>query len=757
MKRLILAEKPSVARDIASALCKSLNKDASKKGYFECKEKNLYITWALGHLVEIDDEIAPRKWSLETLPILPETFKYKVIDKTSNQFKVISKLLKEVDEVVIATDAGREGELIARLILMLNHFKGSVKRFWTSDALTKEVIIREMENLKDASLFDSLYYSALARSHADWIVGINLTRLMTVKAGGGVWSVGRVQTPTLKLIVDRYKEFKDFIPKEYYVIKAIFSACDDCIDKSYVGLLVLDKAQEKTYKTLKDALEEEDPEKTTGVPKSRYFTPLLKESKDEIIKKLEKVKEGIVKDVKITKRKENPPLLHSLTSLQREANRIYGYSSMRTLNIAQKLYESYKCLSYPRTDSNYLGEDQETKNLVKNILKKLVDKDTYEFLSKNINKVGKRVFDSSKLTDHHALIPFGPIPEDASVEEKNIYNLVFRRFVGAFMEPYEYAIITIKTILEEFTFISNINIETLTEEEYKKTYLSLYKPYKLEIKESLSEDEDIEPQNHQEKERNAYNTLDFDYIKSLKPDDKVYKRSLEALQKFTKPPVLYTEGTLLRVMEKLGLGTPATRASIIETLLERKYISRVDKSLLPTLKGEELIKSLRDSDVSKPEMTTTWEEELERIYKERKSKEGYIRFMHNIKEFVSDNIDRLKFVEMKRVPMATKKMIEFARSLARSKNIKPPHSTDYETIKAFIEEHSPKKEENTEENTNGYTPPTEKQIAFAKDLAKKLNQEIPEDAYVSTKTMSEWIKNAIKQTGYKKFYRRGKK
>ncbi|GAB6077343.1 DNA topoisomerase [Hydrogenobaculum acidophilum] len=738
MKRLILAEKPSVAKDIASALCKSLDKDASKKGYFECKDRNLYITWAIGHLVEIDDEIAPRKWSLETLPILPETFKYKVIDKTSNQFKVISKLLKEVDEVVIATDAGREGELIARLILMLNHFRGSVKRFWTSDALTKEVILREMENLKDASLFDSLYYSALARSHADWIVGINLTRLMTVKAGGGVWSVGRVQTPTLKLIVDRYRENKEFIPKEYYVIKAVFGD-KKSISKSYSGFLLLDKIQEKTYKTLKDALEEDEENQTKKSFNAKYFTPLLEESKNQIMKKLEDIEEAIVKDIKITKRRENPPLLHSLTSLQREANRIYGYSSMRTLNIAQKLYETYKCLSYPRTDSNYLGEDEETKKLVKDILKKLVDEKTFELLSKNINKVGKRVFDSSKLTDHHALIPFGPIPESASSDEKNIYSLVFRRFVGAFMEPYEYAIITIKTLLGEFTFLSNINIETLTKEEYQRTYLSLYKPYKEGL---LEEDEDSTLKN-----------IDFDYIKSLKPDDRVYKKSLEALQKFTKPPALYTEGTLLKAMEKLGLGTPATRASIIETLLERKYISRIDKSLLPTLKGEELIKSLKDSDVSKPEMTTTWEEELERIYKERKSKEGYIRFMHNIKEFVSDNIDKLKFVEMAKVPMATKKMIEFAKSLAKKKNIKPPHSTDYETVKAFIEKHNEKKEE----KDGAESPPTDKQISFAKALAEKLNQEIPEDAYVSTKTMSLWIKNAMKQTGYKKSYRRGKK
>ncbi len=727
MKKLILAEKPSGAKDITSSLCDKVDKNVRDKGYYECEHEkfgHLYITWALGHLVEIDDEIAPRKWSLETLPILPETFKYEVIEKTKSQFKIISKLLKEVDEVIIATDAGREGELIARLILMLNHFKGSVKRFWTSDALTKEVIRRGMENLKDASMFDSLYYSALARSHADWVVGINLTRLMTVKAGGGVWSVGRVQTPTLKLIVDRYNENKEFIPKEYYIIKAVFG---DFKKESnvYSGFLILDKVQEKEYKTLKDVLEEED---NRGIPKN--FSPLLRESAQKVMKLLEPVKEGTIKDVKITKRKENPPTLHSLTSLQREANRIYGYSSMRTLNIAQKLYETYKCLSYPRTDSNYLGEDPETKNLVKGLLKKLGTKD----LVSKVDKVGKKVFDSSKLTDHHALIPFDKIPDSASTDEKNIYNLVFRRFIGAFMEPYEYAIISIKTELSTphgaFTFLSNINLETLSKEEYQKTYLSLYKAYK-ESTEGGDEDKNI----------------NFDYIKSLKPEDKVLKRDLEALQKFTKPPALYTEATLLKIMEKLGLGTPATRASIIETLLDRRYITRQDKSLLPTLKGEELIKSLKGSDVSKPEMTSSWEEELECIYKERKSKEGYIRFMHNIKEFVSSDIDRLKFVEMKKVPMATKKMIEFARSLARAKNIKAPHSTDYESIKAFIEEHAPKKDSTQKLDPDAPNLPTEKQIAFAKSLAEKLNQDIPQNAYASTKTMSEWIKGALKKTG----------
>jgi DNA topoisomerase-3 len=639
MKKLILTEKPSVAKDIASAL--GAKSSQAKKGYFEIDDT--YITWALGHLVEIDDEIAPRKWTLDNLPILPETFKYKVIERAAEQFKVISKLLKESKEVIIATDAGREGELIARLILMLNHYKGNVKRFWTSDALTKEVILRELNNLKDASEFDSLYYSALARSHADWIVGINLTRLVTVKAGSGVWSVGRVQTPTLKLIVDRYNEHKNFVPKEYYIIKATFGK--DSLN--YDGLLLLTKEQERYYKTLKDAIEEDEESDGAKTPSGSYFTPLLKESKEKIMQLLKDTKTATVKDVKITKRKENPPLLHSLTSLQREANRIYGYSSQRTLNIAQRLYEAYKCLSYPRTDSNYLGEDEETKKLVKKLLKTLTDKDMYSFLQKNVDKVGKRVFDSSKLTDHHALMPFAKLPEGASVEERNVYNLVLRRFIGAFMEPYEYAIITIKTqMLGEdktpFNFLSNIKIETLTKEAYQKTYLSLYKDYK--------EDD-----------------IDHNHFKSLKPEDIVKKLSLEDIQKFTNPPPLYTEGTLLRIMEKLGLGTPATRASIIETLLERKYISRIDRSLLPTLKGEELIKSLKNSDVSKPEMTTNWESELERIYKERKSKDGYIRFMENIKNFVFDDIDRLKFVQMKKVPMATKKMIEFARSLAKSK------------------------------------------------------------------------------------------
>ena len=728
MKKLILTEKPSVAKDIASAL--GAKSSQAKKGYFEIDDT--YITWALGHLVEIDDEIAPRKWTLDNLPILPETFKYKVIERAAEQFKVISKLLKESKEVIIATDAGREGELIARLILMLNHYKGNVKRFWTSDALTKEVILRELNNLKDASEFDSLYYSALARSHADWIVGINLTRLVTVKAGSGVWSVGRVQTPTLKLIVDRYNEHKNFVPKEYYIIKATFGK--DSLN--YDGLLLLTKEQERYYKTLKDAIEEDEESDGAKTPSGSYFTPLLKESKEKIMQLLKDTKTATVKDVKITKRKENPPLLHSLTSLQREANRIYGYSSQRTLNIAQRLYEAYKCLSYPRTDSNYLGEDEETKKLVKKLLKTLTDKDMYSFLQKNVDKVGKRVFDSSKLTDHHALMPFAKLPEGASVEERNVYNLVLRRFIGAFMEPYEYAIITIKTqMLGEdktpFNFLSNIKIETLTKEAYQKTYLSLYKDYK--------EDD-----------------IDHNHFKSLKPEDIVKKLSLEDIQKFTNPPPLYTEGTLLRIMEKLGLGTPATRASIIETLLERKYISRIDRSLLPTLKGEELIKSLKNSDVSKPEMTTNWESELERIYKERKSKEGYIRFMENIKNFVFDDIDRLKFVQMKKVPMATKKMIEFARSLAKSKNIKPPHSTDYETIKAFIEEHRPKDTEDNTKEENTTKSPTEKQISFAKALAEKLNQEIPQEAFVSTKTMSDWIKDAMKKTNYKPRIRRRK-
>ncbi len=708
--KVILAEKPSVGIDIAKALIKAKEgknlKASSKDGFIKVDETTV-VTWAIGHLVEIDDEIAPRKWSLENLPILPESFKYKPLEGRENQLKIIRKLLEKAKEVIIATDAGREGELIGRLIVNLSKFKGTVKRFWTSDALTEDTVIRELQRVRSIEEFDSLYFSALARQHADWIVGINLTRLITVKSGwnaGGVWSVGRVQTPTLRLIVERFEENKNFKPKEYFEIKGIFKS-NDVI---YEGLL------EKPKDLKDDDFIDEDEEENKQQSKFRFSKAL----KDKILNELKDEKRGFIEDIKVQKKKEAPPKLLSLTALQRAANSLYGFSAQKTLSIAQKLYETYKCLSYPRTDAEYLGEDKETKDLVRSLLTKL----GYKELTKNIDKVGKRVFDSSKLTDHHALIPFGKLPKEASPDEQKIYNLVLLSFIGAFMEDYVYETITIKTNLKNYIFITKLDREVLDEKDFKKTWKSLYEDYKKDLI--------------------AFN--------KLSKQDIAINLSIEETQKFTKPPALYTEATLLKKMENLNLGTPSTRANIIETLIERNYIVRENKSLVPTVKGIELVNLLKHSSVSSPEMTSQWEKKLESIYLKKEDKTGYQRFMNEIKGYITDEVNDLKLSDIKPIKMATKKMVMFAKSLAKKHGVKMPSSLDFDTITNFINTYYKKEESKLEKESL----PTEKQISFAKALSEKLNEDIPQEALTSSKAISLWIKDAIKRTGYKPSRRR---
>lgn len=703
--KVILAEKPSVGIDIAKALIKAKEgknlKASSKEGFIKVDDST-FVTWAIGHLVEIDDDIAPRKWTLEDLPILPESFKYKPLEGREAQLKIIRKLLEKAQEVIIATDAGREGELIGRLIVNLSKFRGTVKRFWTSDALTEDTVIRELKRVRNIEEFDSLYFSALARQHADWIVGINLTRLITVKSGwnaGGVWSVGRVQTPTLRLIVERFEENKNFKPKEYFEIKGTFKSNDVV----YEGLL------EKPKDLKDDDFIDEDEEENKQQSKFRFSKAL----KDKILNELKDEKKGFIEDIKVQKKKEAPPKLFSLTALQRAANSLYGFSAQKTLSIAQKLYETYKCLSYPRTDAEYLGEDKETKDLVSSLLNKL----GYKELIKNIDKVGKRVFDSSKLTDHHALIPFGKLPKEASPDEQKIYNLVLLRFIGAFMEDYVYETITIKTNLKNYIFITKLDREVLEEREFKRTWKSLYEDYKKDLI--------------------AFNKLSKEVI--------AINLSLEETQKFTKPPALYTEATLLKKMENLNLGTPSTRANIIETLIERNYIVRENKSLVPTVKGIELVNLLKHSSVSSPEMTSQWEKRLESIYLKKEDKTGYQRFMEEIKSYITDEVNDLKLSDIKPIKMATKKMIIFAKSLAKKHGVKMPSSLDFDTVTNFINTYY-KKEESLSEKDG---LPSEKQLSFAKALSEKLNEDIPQEALVSSKAISLWIKDAIKRTGYK--------
>jgi DNA topoisomerase-3 len=556
--KVILTEKPSVARDIAKALGSyTQNKDYIRAGEY-------VIVWAMGHLLEIDDSIAPERWDLESLPIFPERFLYKA---RNSHFFVVKKILSQAKEVIVATDAGREGELIARLILLHSGWKNwdRTYRLWTSKALTPEVVRKELRALKPIREFDSLFWSALARQHADWLVGINLTRAVSLKAGNGVWSVGRVQTPTLALIVKRTIERENFKPQPYFVIKGVFSKDG----KVYEGLLVF-KGEEGR---------------------------LSEEKAKEILKELEKEGTGVVVVFQEERKKEYPPLLFSLTSLQRAANEKFGWSASKTLRVAQKLYEELKCISYPRTDAQHLSE--ENKELVKEVLKKLGRGDLIE----NVDKVGKRVFDDSKLTDHHAIIPLDLLRREADEDDRKLYELIKNRFFAVFMPPFEYLSFKVITKLGKYEFIS-----------YGRKVLALGWR-KVEPLEETQPD------------------LSF-----LRRGDRVKKEKVLAQKKFTEPPPAYTEGSLLKEMERLSLGTPATRASIIDTLKERGYVFLKGKSLVATEKGKALIKFLEGRKIIQPEMTSEWEKKLESIYTQKKGKKGYEEFLEGIKAFIKEEL-----------------------------------------------------------------------------------------------------------------------
>ncbi|HID79682.1 MAG TPA: type IA DNA topoisomerase [Aquifex aeolicus] len=586
MAILILAEKPSQARDYAKAFknCKK------KEGYIDCGK--VLITWAIGHLFEINDNIAPKRWSLKSLPIFPQRFKLKLKRGAGKQFKLIKGLLKRVDEVWIGTDPGREGELIAREILLMAGWKNwnKVKRIWTSEALTPEVVKKALKNLKPAKEFDGLYYSALARQHADWIVGINLTRLVSLKANDNtVWSVGRVQTPTLRILVERENEIKKFKPTPYWVIKALFEK----EGKTFSGILVLSKEDLKALENQRGEEEEE----------SQTFVGSAIKDKNLAIGIYEEIKKflyGVVEKVEKRLKRELPPPLHSLTTLQREANKIFGYSAQKTLKIAQRLYEHYKVISYPRTDSQYLAESN--KPLVKEVLKKLGK----EELLPAVDKVGNRVFNDKRLTDHHAIIPLEPPPERLTEEERNLYHLIYRRFIGAFMSVYEYEVTTAFIKVGNYLFVSRGKVDI------NLGWKGLYRETKKETTN----------------------------LPQLQKGEKVKKLKTLLEEKKTHPPPRFSEGSLLKLMEKLGLGTPSTRSQIIETLKKRGYVTLKGKRLIPTSKALELIKLLENSEVTSPEMTAKWERKLEEIHIKGLYYKGYKNFLDEIKDFVFLEVGR---------------------------------------------------------------------------------------------------------------------
>lgn len=588
MKTLILTEKPSVARDFALALGGGGNQD----GFIE--NENYVITWAIGHLLAPFDpedyDVKYKKWSLNTLPILPSEFKFKAQPKTKKQLDVIKKILKrsDLDRLIVATDAGREGELIARLILQEGRSKLKSFRFWTSAALTKEVIHLEMKNLKPLKDYDRLFIAGRARQKADWLVGMNLSRLATLKLND-LFSVGRVQTAVLSLLVERRKAIDAFVPTDYFEFKGKFKFKNGMVTAYW-------------YDPKK---KEEDKRQD----KREFF--------DQLLKNLDQ-KKAIITILKEEEKTAYSQGLYSLTELQRQANIHHGYSATKTLEIAQALYEKYKCLSYPRTDSKVMAAS--SFDLVKGLVykfKEIYPEHFEKFAAFKVSVKNKTVFDDSRLTDHHGLIPLKDFNGDENSPEGKIFHMVLRRFISNFLENHKY-------------------LETDVEIECEKNKFKARGKKIIEM---------------------GFKVLEGKESEELLPDIKLHEEGIlnagEVEAKKTKPPFEYTEASLLYDMTnpsrlvdeaslkkifrtEIGLGTQATRAQIIETLLKRNYIDRTGKNLRATDKGTLLVDRLNDMPKTRELTSVSQTAKLELSLQSMAEGETDDRdFLDNINDFIN--------------------------------------------------------------------------------------------------------------------------
>lgn len=583
-KVLVLAEKPSVARDIAKVL------KCSKKGDGCLIGDDYIITWAIGHLITLlepeDYDGKLKKWRMDTLPIIPQKMGLKPIDNTKKQFQIVSSLLNsnEVDSIICATDSGREGELIFRYIYETSKCTKSFKRLWIS-SMTDSAISEGFKKLKPGEEYDSLYESAKCRSEADWLVGMNASRAFTIKFNT-LLSIGRVQTPTLAMIVERQKEINAFQAAEYYEIAADF--------EDFKGL---------------------------WIDKESKDTKILDKNKaDEIADKV-KNKIGKVFDIENEDKKMPAPLLYDLTELQRDANKKLGFTAKKTLSVAQELYEKRKLITYPRTDSRYLSNDMIPK--LKGILYKIKGGDYDSYINYVLGlkelPISKRIVDDTKITDHHAIIPTDIKPDISklTLDEAKIYDLIVKRFISVFYPNYIYKTTRILCEVEMEYF------QTKGKVILQLGWMELYK--NDEKKEKNDEEQELPP---------------------LKVEDKVKIIGTDVQKKKTKPPSAYTEAALLSAMENAGrfvedeeikeqlkdggLGTPATRAAIIERLIQVGYITRKGKGVVPTEKGMKLIEIV-PFELKSPETTGKWEKGLTSI---SKGKLQSTRFMESITRYV---------------------------------------------------------------------------------------------------------------------------
>ena len=596
-KTLVLAEKPSVGREIARVLgC-----GGSQNGYLEGKD--YIVTWALGHLVTLADpdvyEKKWEKWDLQELPMLPETMKLVVIPESRKQYHTVASLMKrgDVDELVIATDAGREGELVARWIMQKAGWKGKTRRLWISSQ-TDKAIKDGFASLRPASEYDNLFKSAQARSEADWLVGLNVTRALTCKYNAQL-SAGRVQTPTLALIVRREEEIKKFVPKEYWGISAKLGAFTGYWRDGNGNASTFDKAKAES-----------------------------------ILKKLAG-QNAVITGVEQVKKQTPPPAAYDLTELQRDANKKYAYSAKETLNLMQSLYERHKLLTYPRTDSRYISDDV-VGTLPERLRSCMVEeyKPLAQQIFRNRPLQTKYLVNNAKVSDHHAIIPTEEQPDlyQLSGPERNIYDLVVRRFLAVLMPPFVY---------EEIRLTLSIGGETFTARGKRVIDQGWKAAYDRSF--GLEEPEDEE---------------DDQTLPALKKGEALPVRSLELRPGKTSPPGRYTEATLLSAMEHpagtvsdkalsrileetSGLGTPATRADIIEKLFSTFYVERRGKELVPTSKGIQLME-LVPEELRSAELTARWEDRLADI---AKGKAGDREFVEEMRKYASNLVAEVKASE----------------------------------------------------------------------------------------------------------------
>ncbi|OLN29184.1 DNA topoisomerase III [Desulfosporosinus metallidurans] len=614
-KTLVLTEKPSVGREIAKIL------NCNQKGNGCFMGSKYIVVWALGHLVTLADpesyDEKYKTWRMEDLPMLPVKMDLVVMKETSKQFGVVKNFMKspEIDDLIIATDAGREGELVARWIMKKAGWRKPVKRLWIS-SLTERAIKEGFNNLKPGRDYETLYAAAECRAEADWLVGLNVTRALTCKYNAQL-SAGRVQTPTLAMVVERENEIRQFVPKDYWSINALTNGFEL-------------RWQDKNGQTR-----------------------LFDKTKADILVAKVNGQTGEVVEVTKEAKKELPPLAYDLTELQRDANRKYGFSAKTTSSVMQQLYENHKLVTYPRTDSRHISED-----IVPTLPERLksIALGPYVDLARSIlrNKLilTKRFVDGSKVSDHHAIIPTEQPPtlSRLSSEELKIYDLIIKRFLAVLSPAFEYEQTLVKVVIKGELFTAKSKIVKL--KGWRKVY---------------------EGQGHFDDESENGEGEAEQTLPEIRKGDSLKNLSIKLTIGKTKPPARHTEATLLSAMEhpgkliddrKLreamdqshGLGTPATRAEIIEKLFNSFYMNRQGKEIIPTSKGIQLI-GLVPPELKSPELTAKWEQQLTEISKGRANSQAFLTGMRgyatqlvstvisSAQTFKHDNLTRTKCPE----------------------------------------------------------------------------------------------------------------